>query len=291
MTRTSHENASDALQAASLKEVHVRKSNAPLERYRILDKNEFAEIFVEAGRNETASGQDNGWVTVTIRSSFGSWGHHWSAIGDRDWREFLSGMDIDYAMGKFMGQSLMVEDLAGTIKNLHEHIAELREFSGISAEEEKRLREDYTEDEFDTVDELFSAFSSEGGTISDGYWELGATKRNPTADAFWERLWIPFCTYLTEEMELQRDGPDPVDWRDMETSDDDPGIQDAIDTAARDAADAALSSIGMTREDGPDVPILASEIEQTIGSLMWSVRGRERDAEAVREAEEEGFSL
>ena len=64
---------------------------------------DWAEIQVRHGHAPGRDGQSSTWVTFAAHSSFGDGSHHWSALGERDWREALAGLSKTYVLTKLLG--------------------------------------------------------------------------------------------------------------------------------------------------------------------------------------------
>jgi hypothetical protein len=157
----------------------------------------WAHIFVRHGVEQGE--RPRHWVHVATISDYGSFGYCWSHIGE-DWRAFLSGLDMHYAMQKFMGEHFRVP------------------LSGIDAQEKGRAlvlqdRRDRGLDKADArtlydaaneadTDDGCRAFLRDWDQRSYGlfyareYWDGRWDTVNPQALGFWREVWPHFVAAL-----------------------------------------------------------------------------------------------
>lgn len=173
--------------------------------YIVRNSGEWARIFLIGGQREMHDGSGNHWWgTITVNSSFGSWGHTFSSM-DRPLEEFLSSLDMHYLMGKFMGGALRGFDQEATSKELRRKVCRWRRRQ---LESPPHLRELYDEiveldgDIHSDSNTYFTVLRERAGTLfyKRELWESERTSVNPQAEGFWKEIWPSFIEHLKERV-------------------------------------------------------------------------------------------
>ena len=148
---------------------------------------------------------------ITIQSSFGTWGHTWTACGV-PFKQFLIDVDFGYAFTKFMGTDLVRFDGEATMKQILTDIVE------------RRRRDSLTKDE---AREAWDMVQTESGRITESANDYGyammdiaaqldrrhdmreyfsdpsgwprCTRYDYQAQGFWRTLWPLFIDALKDE--------------------------------------------------------------------------------------------
>lgn len=171
---------------------------------------EWADIAVSQGRHDSELfGRDNGWVTVNILSTYGSYGHHWGSIGSGSWWEFLHSLDKDYFLKKVMKQSDMWEFSSDkTLECMRQHVIEYRKDCSIAKEEARagwdvigKIKEALIW-EPDTAD-TFRNYMIDDDFWSQDFYEFFRHEYSSSANGLWERIWQPFTMVVSSSEELQ----------------------------------------------------------------------------------------
>jgi len=149
---------------------------------------------------------------ITIQSSFGTWGHIWTACAN-PFKQFLLEAEFDYVFGKFMGAGLHEFDGEGSMRALRRRLIEHRRLSMLDKDEARALRdalkdceEEATSSENDWVNALSDAArdmrleSFYAARFLGEPWELSATSPTSCAVSFWRELWPMFTEALREEL-------------------------------------------------------------------------------------------
>ncbi len=154
--------------------------------YSINNHGEYAQIFIKHG----CANEKRYSCAVSIISSYGNWGYHWSHMG-LPYNEFLTKISIDYAMNKFARSDYMVFDLHKTIEECRRYlldnergdvVGDLNSLNEIEAENPQSEREFYT---------MLSD--------KDIYFDDApiVQMENHQCKAFWNNIWKPFIAELT----------------------------------------------------------------------------------------------
>lgn len=118
----------------------VRKEVADTYYIRCEPEHSWARVFMVEGRRSDGSG----WGQLSIVSDYGNFGHTWTAIGERSFRDFLCGLQFDYVMDK-LGRKRFDRDAAVKVarRNI---IDKRRRWHEIDAAETREL--------YDAVDDI-----------------------------------------------------------------------------------------------------------------------------------------
>jgi hypothetical protein len=165
----------------------------------------WANLYVRHGSAKVGD-QPRYWVELSINSDYGSFGFYWSHIGG-DWRKFLAGIDMHYAMNKMMGSRFMVP-LTG-----YEAAAEARKIvlDGRRHREFDKREASVLWEAIDLADKDADATvflrswddGSEGLFYGHELYSGGWNKVNPQAEGFWQEVWPHFVLTLRAEVESQ----------------------------------------------------------------------------------------
>lgn len=149
---------------------------------------------------------------ITIQSSFGTWGYIWTACA-RPFKEFLCGIEFDYAFTKFMGLKLDRFDGEATLREIRRDIIERRRSGSLDKSEAR--------DAWGLVGDEDERIASDDRTAY-GYamWDIGSrlddrhpmrdyfndpsgwpnvTRHDSQAVGFWRELWPVFVQALRDE--------------------------------------------------------------------------------------------
>jgi len=183
----------------------------------------WARIFVKHGQRARHDG-DHGpafWCYVSVVSDFGNFGHLWSHCGCEPVR-FLSGLSMDYAMGKLMhsaSEDVTEYDGEATARHILRAVIDARRKRYISRDEaqdlacaieEERYAIEHGRDEMvnaclriardhDTALERASLDADFGEP-----WTFAQDRINPQARDFWKFIWPPFIQAM-KARELERE--------------------------------------------------------------------------------------
>lgn len=151
---------------------------------------------------------------ITIQSSFGTWGHIWTACAN-PFKKFLQDIEFDYAFGKFMGSKL--EQFSGEVsmRAMRERIIENRKYASLSKADARGLwdalsdREDEAtcseSDWVRTLQDVAEGLRRDRLPIAAEFlsepWDYIQTEPKPCAVNFWRRLWPLFIAELRRETE------------------------------------------------------------------------------------------
>lgn len=183
----------------------ARTTTSPATRYTVRNGWAWAYLYVDHGvvKADKLTSNDRHWVSVSVISDYGSFGFCWSHIGE-DWRDFLAGIDFDYAMKKMMGLRLWVPlDVSEASDKAKSTVIDLRRHDCLSREEARDLydaAESASGDAFNCQHFLAEWNSESMGKVSsrdlyDGRWE----KYNPQAVGFWADIWPHFIAAIQAE--------------------------------------------------------------------------------------------
>lgn len=148
---------------------------------------------------------------ITIQSSFGTWGHIWTACAN-PFKEFLQKVEFEYAFGKFMGTGLDRYDGDGTLLQLKRDILERRRQNRLDSTqareawdavewERDRIESDETSCGFalmDVASQLDDRHPMREHFADPCEWPR-VTKRDCQAVGFWRELWPLFLDALKAE--------------------------------------------------------------------------------------------
>lgn len=160
----------------------------------------WAHIFIRDGQAGYGDSLRH-WVEVSVVSDFGEFGRHWSHIGC-DWREFLSGLSFDYAMGKMLGSRFRTPlSVADAADKARREVLDLRRQGGLSRPAARDLWNaigdaegtDGNARDFLREWDHFSSGAMYANQLYDARWD------EPSAEArgFWEEIWPHFITAIS----------------------------------------------------------------------------------------------
>lgn len=169
----------------------------------------WAHIFIRYGTARQHNGAPRYWVHVAIISDYGSFGYCWTHIGE-DWRKFLAGLDMHYAMQKFMGAHFRVpltgEEARARAKAI---VLDGRRKQGWPKTVARTLwnaaEEAETDDGCSTFLRAWDNCSA-GLFYSYELWDSRWDKVNPQAEGFWRDIWPHFAAALTPQDMGKRNG-------------------------------------------------------------------------------------
>jgi len=180
------------------KEMNVKVTKSQAEFYEVRSgKNSLAwgDIVIKCGKQS---------VSVMATSDYGTFDHYWSHCGG-DPKEFLCGLDFQYAMKKLTNHELYIPNPAGYENEIKESIICSRKEDGLTKEQAKTAWVEMLEilEEYEEGDLLFhglydhvlfeSVFGDYEGLPS-------STIPDPRAVDFFNDIWNPFTVYLREEI-------------------------------------------------------------------------------------------
>jgi len=154
------------------------------EFYNITVDGDYAHIFI----NEATG-------TFAAESSFGNFGYRWTSIGDRDLKQFLSSLDLEYFAGKAYHDTY-VFDHDKTVSDVREFIDEQAE-SGYASPEELGLAMEeleglgWTQNAHEFI-EQFTATDSLMKIYGGDYYDVIRESLNPQCKGFWQKIWPVF---------------------------------------------------------------------------------------------------
>lgn len=129
--------------------------------------------------------------TLEINGDYGPWEHTWSSTGSRSFGEFLSGLDMEYAMGKLAGQSIYKYDPEGTQLAVRGYIIICRQEGDWSKEAARRFWE-HTEHLAKSSD-VYQAYTGPSGDVLREELFAGQpiviTRVTDQAQFFWVNVW------------------------------------------------------------------------------------------------------
>jgi len=160
--------------------------------FHVNNHGEYAEIAIRHG---TTDGR--GWVSVSVRSSYGNFGHFWNHIGSDKWYDFLNQVDLHYAMKKMSDRSIYEFDAEETLRDLRKKTCAYRRDGTITREEARSIWDDLTFylDE-NAGPELFcSHLRCHDVFVDDTSGNLVYCLR-PSIQGFWDRVWRPWIMYV-----------------------------------------------------------------------------------------------
>lgn len=153
---------------------------------------------------------------ITIQSSYGTWGHIWTACGE-PFKQFLQDAEFGYVFTKFMGTKLHEFDGDKSARGLREKIIEHRRHGWLGKADARALwdrfeacQDEATRGDDRWVDELREAADdlqddghNSAARMLDEPWEL--IRESPVCSAvnFWQKLWPIFIAALAEETQAE----------------------------------------------------------------------------------------
>lgn len=139
-------------------------------------------------------------VRVMINSDYGDWAYFWSHCGYEP-RKFLRNMNMEYAMGKFMGRDLYVKDEEAREVQLKKLVIELRTEGYISKDDARDCWNYFLpNDEDDLATTVYESDYFDLLCSCDPDMLPSATKVDPLAENFWNDIWKPFIAELENEL-------------------------------------------------------------------------------------------
>jgi len=186
---------------SAAREINTSVTTREATRYTVRNGWAWAHVFVDHGVAKAAlsNGGDRHWVNVSIISDYGSFGYSWTHIGG-DWREFLSGLDMHYAMNKMMGERFRVhldgEEAAAHARTL---VLDDRRQGSISKVDARDLWDGIdVADKDDGGRAFFRSWDSwsNGKPYEREYYMDRWDKVNPQAEGFWSEIWPLFAARI-----------------------------------------------------------------------------------------------
>ena len=190
----------------------VAKSTA--ERYAVhTSGGEYASIVLRDWSRPVNTGQGRTGTyycgEIQIHSSFGSWGHTWTACAV-PFKEFLLDAEFEYVFIKFMGTKFRVFDGEASFKSLVERVLRSRREGEINKYEARDIYADMADvqeelecSSNDFCNAVFRLVEGRSGRVSRMFaepWDLMCHKPDPQAVGFWRDIWPEFTTALREEL-------------------------------------------------------------------------------------------
>lgn len=194
--------------------MHIRKST--MDVYDIQHQSEWATIALREWTRDPAPERGPIYCgEILIHSSYGAWAYTWTSCGS-PFRTFLAEIDFGYAFSKFMGHGLREFDANASLAAIQRKIIDLRRSRDIS---EKTARMAYacvdnkagyidnTSEFITACDDIRSELQADDTpepaliALFVDPWDSEFTRHrsNPSAVAFWNKLWGPFIDALKSE--------------------------------------------------------------------------------------------
>jgi hypothetical protein len=187
------------------REVVVSATVHPADCYTIRNGWAWAHLFVRHGISQEE--RPRHWVNVACISDYGSFGYCWTHIGE-DWRAFLCGLDMHYAMQKFMGERFRVpltgDEAQAKARGL---VIDGRRRQGWSKAVARELWEAALRAEpYDGCAAFLRDWDSESAGLfySHELWDGRWDKVNPQAEGFWSEVWPHFTQALADAREVTK---------------------------------------------------------------------------------------
>lgn len=138
---------------------------------------------------------------ISISSDYGNWAYYWGACGS-SFKEFLCGLDIHYAAGKFGTGNHF--DAEATLRATRMDILRARHQESIESEEARELWDFVYEIEDCRSSESFATlvYNSDLMKLYDCGPDI-VTTIDPGFKRFWDTTWQSFVHQLKKETELQ----------------------------------------------------------------------------------------
>lgn len=187
------------------------------ECYEVRENGEWATISLDCWERPANAGTPHERTyycgEITIQSSFGTWGHVWTACGE-PFKQFLASLSFDYVFTKFMGTKLDRYDGEGTLREIKKDILrrrreaalthnEARDVWGAVMDESERIESDETSCGYALME--IASNLSEHHQMRDNFADPMAwvfvTRHDSQAVGFWRDLWPAFVGALKAEMQ------------------------------------------------------------------------------------------
>jgi len=187
---------------------------APAACYTVRNGWAWAHIFVRHGMGTNLDGSPRGWVHLSVISDYGSFGYCWTHIGACPWREFLTGLDLHYAMNKMLGPRFKVPLSGIEAEEKARSLVIDGRRNGISKSDARELWDGIPAgDDFPEAGEFCRAWDSQssGAFYRHELWDCEWQKVNPQATGFWSDVWPVFRSQLEAETasDSRKDGASP----------------------------------------------------------------------------------
>ncbi len=175
-----------------MKKFTIEKSTIECYKIRSSNSSYWADIAID---------HNGGSGRISISSDYGDWTNFWGAAG-RDFKDFLTGLDMHYCAGKFGVDREFDPD--ATIEMYKKQIIELRKMDDMSAEVARSLYDNFKgledcSDEHIFIDRIFG-FEHADGFLYDGCPETIKIVK-PMFKRFWDEMWPIFIAELKKEAE------------------------------------------------------------------------------------------
>lgn len=179
------------------------------ERYLVSHNGERATISLSDWTRSANEGRDTYYCgEIMIHSSFGNWGHTWTACAE-PFKAFLLGVEFDYMFTKFMGNDLRRFDGARSFNEVQRKVIDERRQGTLNHDEARNLwndldlHRDRAESSLpDFVGAMYDASRGHPRKVTEMLsepWEMAATKYDAQAEGFWRELWPEFTAALRAE--------------------------------------------------------------------------------------------
>lgn len=187
------------------------------ECYEVRANREFANITIDCWDRIANRGTKHEGTyycgEIVIHSSFGTWGHIWSACG-QPFKQFLIEAEFDYVFTKFMGSELSCFDGEAAVREVRREVLEQRRRGELSKDQAREAWDLVTFEE----GRIETSESDCGYALQDIAAQLDrdhpmhdyfadpscwprATKHDIQAVGFWRELWPLFVAKLRQEIE------------------------------------------------------------------------------------------
>jgi hypothetical protein len=130
-------------------------------------------------------------------SDYGNYAYRWNAFGDRDFREFLIGLNADYLIGKIAPEQRYDGPL--TLGHVKKYIDELHEKKNISVH---RMKEELELIGKTSLENEFAFFEWTQDTSLDEPQSFYSTSHSSDVHNFCKHLWPRFVEVLKKDLEL-----------------------------------------------------------------------------------------
>lgn len=160
-----------------------------VERYIIRPKPGFEWAFIYV--DETTG-------VFSCYSSFGTYAYCWTHIGTATLKEFLSGLDFDYFMGKTR-QGYRRFDPDATVKGVKEYIIERRRDGSLDRTDARNAWTDADDLWQNDSHEFFEALCSSGPLMKlygGDYYDIARERPDGNSRGFWEKIWPEFLNKI-----------------------------------------------------------------------------------------------
>jgi hypothetical protein len=167
---------------------------AAVDRFIIRKEHEWAFVYV-----------DEKTGVFACYSSFGTYAYCWTHIGDRTLKQFLSGLNFDYFMGKTRRDYLRF-DFDATVEGIKQHIKEGRRNGDLTKAEARAawgsiedLSDENSPDRF--ADSLYWSkplMHAYGNDMCD----VCRERPDPDSRGFWKTIWPEFLKNISATAEI-----------------------------------------------------------------------------------------